>query len=139
MLNLYEDGNIYEFNYFLRPILENVIGPAIEDIRNSFEERKVTISQVIQEEDTVVAFWSLTGNQVGELYGIPGMGKKITLNGSSLFNFKGNEIIRMESLLDAFSMLQQIGRVIVDLDQEELFKSYIKTLIDLNLVPEKFK
>jgi steroid delta-isomerase-like uncharacterized protein len=86
-----------------------------EDMAAAREERKalpdmrVTVNQVVAERDLVSVFWTASGTNTGEGMGFPATGKRITVNGMTLFRFKAGKISEEWSVFDMLSAMRQAG------------------------------
>lgn len=67
------------------------------------------VDQLIAEGDTVVELFTATGTHHGELLGVPGTGRTLTLRGINVFRIKDNRIIERWGRLDQIGLLQQLG------------------------------
>ena len=86
-----------------------------EDIAAANEERKalpdmrVKVNEVVAEGDLVSVFWTASGTNTGEGMGFPATGKRITVNGMTLFRFKSGKISEEWSVFDMLSAMRQAG------------------------------
>ena len=86
-----------------------------EDMAAAREERKalpdmrVKVNQVVAERDLVSVFWTASGTNTGEGMGFPATGKRITVNGMTLFRFKAGKISEEWSVFDMLSAMRQAG------------------------------
>jgi steroid delta-isomerase-like uncharacterized protein len=86
-----------------------------EDIAAAREERRalpdmrVKVNELVAERDLVSVFWTASGTNTGEGMGFPATGKRITVNGMTLFRFKSGKITEEGSVFDMLSAMQQVG------------------------------
>ena len=86
-----------------------------EDMAAAREERKalpdmrVKVNQVVAERGLVSVFWTASGTNTGEGMGFPATGKRITVNGMTLFRFKAGKISEEWSVFDMLSAMRQAG------------------------------
>jgi steroid delta-isomerase-like uncharacterized protein len=71
------------------------------------------VEQLIAEGDIVVEVFTASGTHRGELMGVPGTGKTLTLRGVNVFRIAGNRIVERWGRLDQLAVLQQLGLVLV--------------------------
>ena len=76
---------------------------------NAFPDINLAIDDLIAEDDTVVARWSLQATHKGTLRNIPPTGKKIDLTGIAIYRFLDNKIDEGWALNDALGLMQQLG------------------------------
>jgi steroid delta-isomerase-like uncharacterized protein len=79
--------------------------------RNGFPDLRLTIEELVAENDTVVARWSCRGTHKGELAGIAPTGKEIGLTGVSIARFANGKIVEGWINWDALGLMQQLGAV----------------------------
>lgn len=86
-----------------------------EDMAAAREERKalpdmrVRVNEAVAERDLVAVFWTASGTNTGEGMGFPATGKRITVNGMTLFRFKAGRIGEEWSVFDMLSAMRQAG------------------------------
>jgi steroid delta-isomerase-like uncharacterized protein len=59
--------------------------------------------------DKVLNSWTAHGTHTGELMGIPATGKKTSFSGISIARIKDGKVIEEWSVMDMFSLMQQLG------------------------------
>lgn len=79
--------------------------------RTAFPDVRMTISDLIGEDDTVAVSWSAMGTHRGELMGIPPTGKQVTVEGISIYQFANDQIVSSNTSWDLYGMLQQLGAI----------------------------
>jgi steroid delta-isomerase-like uncharacterized protein len=79
--------------------------------RAAFPDMTMKIADQIAEGDKVVSRWKVTGTHKGDLMGISGSGKQVTITGIFIDRIAGGQIQESWASWDALGMLQQIGAV----------------------------
>ena len=69
----------------------------------------IQVTDMVAEEDRVVAHWSLVGTHHGELAGTPPTGRKITGTAISQLRFRDGKLVEYQVKADFMSILQQMG------------------------------
>ena len=88
-----------------------------EDIAAAREERKalpdmrVTVNQIVAERDLVAVYWTAAGTNTKAGMGFPATGKKIKIDGMTLFRFRSGRICEEWSVWDMLSVMRQAGLV----------------------------
>jgi steroid delta-isomerase-like uncharacterized protein len=67
------------------------------------------VDQLVAEADTVVEVFTASGTHHGELMGVPGTGKPITLRGINVFRIDGDRVAERWGSLDHLGLLEQLG------------------------------
>jgi steroid delta-isomerase-like uncharacterized protein len=67
------------------------------------------LHQLVAEDDIVVERFTASGTHQGELMGVPGTGKTITLPGINIFRISDGKIIERWGQLDQLGVLHQLG------------------------------
>ena len=86
-----------------------------EDMAAAKEERKalpnmtVKVNQVLAEQDLVAVYWTSSGTNTQAGMGFPATGKKIKIDGMTLFRFKAGKICEEWSVWDMLSVMRQAG------------------------------
>ncbi len=86
-----------------------------EDIAAAKEERKalpdmtIRVNQVLAERDLVSVYWSASGTNTQAGMGFPATGRKIKIDGMTLFRFKEGRICQEWSVWDMLSVMRQLG------------------------------
>ena len=83
----------------------------IAGYRESFPDLEVTVEDMIAADDKVVVRWTATGTQQGEVFGVPGSGKRSTVGGIGIDRLEGGRIVESWAHWDALGMLQQLGAI----------------------------
>ena len=88
-----------------------------EDMAAAREERrilpdmKIRVNQILAERDLVAVYWTARGTNTQSGMGLPGTGKKISVDGMTIFRFKAGKICEEWSVWDMPSVMQQAGVV----------------------------
>jgi steroid delta-isomerase-like uncharacterized protein len=86
-----------------------------EDMAAAKEERKalpdmtVKVNQILAEQDLVAVYWTSSGTNTQAGMGFPATGKKIKVDGMTLFRFKAGKICEEWSVWDMLSVMRQAG------------------------------
>ena len=86
-----------------------------QDVAAAREERKalpdirMTVNQMIAENDLVAVHWTASGTNTRAGMGLPATGKKIKVSGITIFRFKAGKISEEWSAWDMLSVLKQAG------------------------------
>ena len=86
-----------------------------EDIAAAKEERKalpdmnVKVNQILAEQDLVAVYWTVSGTNTQAGMGFPATGKKIKIDGMTIFRFKAGKICEEWSVWDMLSVMRQAG------------------------------
>jgi steroid delta-isomerase-like uncharacterized protein len=75
----------------------------------AFPDTQIAFHEMIAEGDTVVLRWTATGTHTGDLVGIPPTGKKMQVQGLTLWRFQGEKFIESWNIFDQYLLLQQLG------------------------------
>jgi steroid delta-isomerase-like uncharacterized protein len=88
-----------------------------EDIAAAREERKalpdlrVSVNQILAERDLVAVYWTASGTNTQAGMGFPATGKKIKIDGMTIFRLKAGTICEEWSVWDMLSVMRQAGLV----------------------------
>jgi steroid delta-isomerase-like uncharacterized protein len=88
-----------------------------EDIAAAREERKalpdlrVSVNQILAERDLVAVYWTASGTNTQSGKGFPATGKKIKIDGMTMFRLKAGRICEEWSVWDMLSVMRQAGLV----------------------------
>lgn len=81
----------------------------VETIRGGFPDIHFIIAQTMVDGDDVAVRWTATGTHTGHLLGIAPTGKKITMNGITVFRIVDEKIAEEYASEDMLGLLQQLG------------------------------
>ena len=79
--------------------------------RTAFPDMRLTIEDIIAENETVIARWSCRGQHNGELNGIAPTGKQFAITGVTITRFAGGKMVEGFVSWDALGLMQQLGVV----------------------------
>jgi len=86
-----------------------------EDIAAAMDERKalpdmrVGVNQLVAERDLVAVYWTASGTNTQAGMGFPATGRKVKIDGMTLFRFKAGKICEEWSFWDMLSIMRQLG------------------------------
>jgi len=75
----------------------------------AFPDSHFTIDQEIQEGDTAVTRWTVTGTHKGDLPTLPASGKTFSITGISVARLKDGKFLESWNNWDALGLMQQLG------------------------------
>lgn len=109
--------------HFVSQDFENASGQKginafIEPIRSfmdAFPDLQWKVKEIVAEEDTVMVCWGLEGTHINPFRGFGPTGKRISIDGMGVLEFKGGKIVSARVLTDRLGLLQQINIIPVDL------------------------
>jgi steroid delta-isomerase-like uncharacterized protein len=78
-------------------------------LRRAYPDLRITVEDVIEEGDKVVARNTVTGTHRGEYMGLEPTVKSVTYNEIFIFRFAGGRIAETWGVVDVFSQLKQLG------------------------------
>ena len=84
---------------------------AIDALLTTMPDGALTIDDSIEDADSLVARWTLTGTHTGQLMGMAPSGRVATISGVSIFRFRGDRIAETWVSYDALGLLDQFGLV----------------------------
>ena len=90
--------------------LEEDMAAAREE-RQAMPDMKVKVSQILAERDLVAVHWTAAGTNTQPGMGIPATGKRISVDGMTIFRFKAGKICEEWSVWDMLSVMRQAGIV----------------------------
>jgi steroid delta-isomerase-like uncharacterized protein len=88
--------------------LEEDIAAAKEE-RKALPDMKVRVNQILAEGDLVAVYWNASGTNTQAGMGFPATGKKIKIDGMTIFRFKAGKISEEWSVWDMLSVMRQAG------------------------------
>ena len=114
-----------------RPIAEEIIHPDFYDhtnppgmergidghkavvslFRTVFPDLEWRIDDLIAEGDQVVARTTMSGTQLGEFFGLPPTGKKVTMQGVHVMRIAEGKVIEHWGSNDDLGMMRQLGAI----------------------------
>jgi steroid delta-isomerase-like uncharacterized protein len=82
---------------------------AAKDERHAMPDMTIRVNQMLAERDLVAVYWTALGTNTQPGMGIPATGKKISVNGMTIFRFKAGKICEEWSIWDMLSIMRQAG------------------------------
>jgi steroid delta-isomerase-like uncharacterized protein len=82
---------------------------AAKEERKALPDMKVEVNQILAERDLVAVYWTASGTNTQAGMGFPATGKKIKIDGMTLFRFKAGKICEEWSVWDMLSVMRQAG------------------------------
>jgi steroid delta-isomerase-like uncharacterized protein len=73
------------------------------------QDVKVTVTDLVAEDERVVVYWRIEGIHKGTIFGVPGTGKAFTGNSISTLTFQDGKVIRYTVLPDRLGIIEQLG------------------------------
>jgi steroid delta-isomerase-like uncharacterized protein len=80
---------------------------AAKEERKALPDMKIAVNQILAERDLVAVYWTASGTNTQAGMGFPATGKKIKVNGMTIFRFKAGKIYEEWSAWDMLSALRQ--------------------------------
>lgn len=81
----------------------------VRDATEAFPDIRFSLGDLVAEDDTVIAHWTLSGTHEQAFGGIPATGNRVEIEGFILSRFAEGRIVEEWSLRDTLGMLQQLG------------------------------
>jgi steroid delta-isomerase-like uncharacterized protein len=78
-------------------------------LRSIVTDMVIQVTDMVAEEDRVVAYWTFTGTHQGELAGTPPTGRKVTGTAISQLRLRDGKLVEYQVKADFLGILQQIG------------------------------
>jgi steroid delta-isomerase-like uncharacterized protein len=75
----------------------------------AFPDLKFNIDDIFAEGDKVAVRYTMVGTNQGSYMGAPPTGKKISLNGISIYKIAGGKLVESWGVFDMLSLMQQLG------------------------------
>ena len=88
--------------------LEQDLAAAKEE-RRALPDMTVKVNHILAEQDLVAVYWTSSGTNTQAGMGFPATGKKIKIDGMTLFRFKAGKICEEWSVWDMLSVMRQAG------------------------------
>ena len=82
--------------------------------RAAFPDLHFDLQQVLSVEEHVVAHWKCGGTHEGEVLGLAPTGRRIEVEGISIFRLENGKIAEQTIVWDALGMLKQLGALAAD-------------------------
>jgi steroid delta-isomerase-like uncharacterized protein len=81
----------------------------IQMMRSGFPDIQWTLDEMVAEDDTVAARYTMRGTHEGSFFGVPPTGKTIAVQSMAFYRLSGGQFIEENGLPDMLGLLQQIG------------------------------
>ena len=75
----------------------------------AFPDLHFTAHFQMVEGDQVLNCWTAHATHTGDFMGIPATGKQVAYNGMSVGRFEGGKVVEEWTVMDMFTLLQQLG------------------------------
>ena len=75
----------------------------------AMDDLHITVDDLIEEGDQVVARWTLRGTLTGDSLGVPATGRSVTVPGVSIARFANGQVIESWNVFDLLNMHRQLG------------------------------
>ena len=72
---------------------------------------KINIKHVHASDNTVVVEFHGTGTHTGDFAGVPGSGRKVSINVCDVIEFRDGKVFAEREYIDMLTMMQQIGAI----------------------------
>ncbi|CCH32013.1 ester cyclase [Actinosynnema sp. NPDC047251] len=72
------------------------------------EDVRTTITELVAEDDRVVVYWRMDGVHRGNMFGVPGTGRRFVGHSVSHLTFRDGQVVRYRVLPDRLGILQQV-------------------------------
>ena len=90
--------------------LEEDMAAAREE-RKALPDMKVRVNEILAERDLVMVYWTASGTNTQAGMGFPGTGKKIKIDGMTIFRLNAGKICEEWSVWDMLSVMRQAGLI----------------------------
>jgi steroid delta-isomerase-like uncharacterized protein len=81
----------------------------VSAFRSAMPDIKITVEDQIAEGDVVATRWTGRGTHEGDMFGVPGTGRAVTIEGIIITRFEGGKIAEEWTSYDAAGALRQVG------------------------------
>ena len=118
---LFTDGDLNAVDRYLDPAFVNHDPPfpgapegpegmrqAAAMYRQALPDWHFEVNQLVAEDDIVVERFTASGTHQGDLLGVPGTGRTVTLRGVNIFRVNGDKIVERWGQLDELGLLRQL-------------------------------
>ena len=78
-------------------------------LRGILADMVIQVTDMVAEDDRVVAYWTVVGTHQGDLAKTPPTGRKVTGTAISQLRFRDGKLVEYQVKADFLSILQQIG------------------------------
>ena len=84
---------------------------AAREQRKALPDMRVKVNNIVAEGDLVSVYWTASGTNTAEGWGIPATGKSVSVHGMTLFRFERGLIQEEWSVFNEYSIMKQLGLV----------------------------
>ncbi len=84
---------------------------AIRSFSGGMPDAVLVIDEWIEDAETLIARWTLTGTHTGELWGMAPSGRRASMTGMHVFRFRDERIAETWVSYDALGLLDRLGLV----------------------------
>ena len=77
----------------------------------AFPDVDLELFETVEQGDLAAVRYVLSGTHSDEFFGVPATGRKVAVDGQSIFRFEGGKIVERWQSLDALGLLTQLGAV----------------------------
>ena len=133
---LYQEEDIVQLQRL--GLAQGVFQSRAEYIRSAWEgltDFSALIKRMIYSGDEVFVSWSISGRHTGYFHKLPPSNRKIEYRTFSVYKIKDNKIIESDSVAEWLLVLNQIGKAIIEENNEEKVSEYLDYLREIGLSP----
>lgn len=77
--------------------------------RNAFPDLRFDIQEMVEEAQTVVVSWTMSGTHLGDLPDLPATGKSFSVTGITVYYFEAGKVCGHWQAYDRLGFLAQVG------------------------------
>lgn len=74
-----------------------------------FPDLRISIDQILAEDDKVVGVFTFTGAHDGELFGLPPTGRRISVRQIAVYRIEEGKVVEEWEVSDQLGLMQQLG------------------------------
>jgi steroid delta-isomerase-like uncharacterized protein len=101
-------GNNPPVSHMYAPHNRETFTQSIVDYLTAYPDIKVTLHDIVAEDDLVMAYWTVNATHGGELMGIPPTGNSVTFSGHTMYRFVDGQVVQTWWAWDTMGMMKQI-------------------------------
>lgn len=83
----------------------------VAELRAAFPDLRLSVEEVVTNQDRVVHRYTLTGTQTGPFLGLPPTGRPVKTTGIAIDRVASGKLAERWGILDAIGLLRQLGAV----------------------------
>jgi steroid delta-isomerase-like uncharacterized protein len=87
----------------------DAVGQLVLFYRIAFSDLRMTIEEIVAEEDLVVTRWNARGVHTGDLLGLPPTGREIFTTGMDMLRIRDGKIVEGWVSWDALALIEQLA------------------------------